>query len=358
MRYTLILIFFITNSLFSFSQEKIAEPYKVLKGHEYTVLCLDIDKTGKYLVSGSYDGNVILWDYNTGEQLEIFKGSNSGIKSVKISPDSRYVASGSWDNNHNAKGSSINCLNILDLKTLQVIMSLSIYPDRYKTLRFIPELDGSSANGIKNILFNNDGSKVAALTSSKDLFIWDIKDNFNKTVYNLRDTKHKLLNLSPDWNYIACTERKRTKIDTSFYLMKLGTNEIIANFDNPKKTVIGVYFSSNSKYIASISGDRIKRNEIDIWDIQTQKLLFTLKGHTNVVRSIAFSDNEKYLASAAEDNLINLWNIQTGNLIISFTENNAKELTSVIYTPDQKYLISGSQDKTIKYWHVKEWIDE
>jgi len=118
------------------------------------------------------------------------------------------------------------------------------------------------------------------------------------------------------------------------------------------------YFSPNSKYIASISGDRIKRNEIDIWDVQTQKLLFTLNGHSNVVRSIAFSNNEKYIASAGEDNLVNLWNIKTGNVMVSFSENNEKELTSVIFTPDQKYLISASQDKTIKYWCIEEWVDD
>jgi WD40 repeat protein len=330
---------------------------RTLKGHEYTVLCLDVDKTGSYIISGSYDTKVILWDYKTGVQVKTFSEHGSGVWSVKFSPDNKLAASGSWNNNHYAKGSSLNCLNIIDLKTLSVIKKLSIYPDRYKTLRFLPELDGSSPNGIYKIIFNTDGSKVAALSRSSDLLIWDIKDNFSETVYNLSETKHKILGLSPDWNYIACSERKRSMIDTSFYLLNFGTNEIIANFDHPKRTVIGVYFSSNSKYIASISGDRITRDEIDIWDFNTHKLLFTLKGHSNVIRSIAFSNNNKYLASTAEDNLINLWNIQTGKLIMSFTENNEKELTSVIFSPDQKYLISGSQDKTIKYWNIEEWIN-
>jgi WD40 repeat protein len=75
-----------------------------------------------------------------------------------------------------------------------------------------------------------------------------------------------------------------------------------------------------------------------------------------VVRSIAFSNNDNYLASAGEYNLFNLWNIQTGKLIISFSENNNKELTSVLFSPDQKYLISASQDKTIKYWCIEEWM--
>ena len=338
-------------------QDKTLEPYKVLSGHEYTVLCLDVDKTSSYVVSGSYDTNVILWDYKTGTQLKSFKGHNSGVWSVKVSPDSKYVASGSWDNNQNAKGSAQNCVNILNLKTLKIIKSLSISPDRYKTVRFIPELDDTSPNGIYDILFNINGSKIAAITRSGDLFIWDINDNFNETSYSFRETNHDLLALSPDWKYIACTERKRSMVDTGFYLLQLGMNEVMAKFNNPKRSVIEVYFSSNSKYIASISGDRITRNEIDIWDIRTQELLFTLKGHSNVIRSIAFGLNDRYLASAAEDNIVNLWDIHTGKLLASFTENNGKELTSVVFSPNQKYLITGSQDKTIKYWNIEEWIN-
>jgi WD40 repeat protein len=340
------------------AESQITDQNKTLRGHEATVLSLDIDNSGKYLISGSYDTDVILWDYLTGNQLKTFKGHNSGVWNVKISPDSKYVASGSRDNNLNAKGSSKNCLNILDLKTLKLIKSLSVYPDRYKTSAFIPELDRYAVNGISDISFNADASKVAAISRDGNLFIWDIKNDFNRSVYNYSDSKHDLRALSDDWNYLAFCEEKRSMIDSSFYLMKLGANEIIAKFDKPKRAVIGIHFSSNTKYIATTSGDRIKRNEIDIWNIQTTELLFTLIGHSDVVRSIEFSKNNKYLASAGEDNIINLWNIQTGELMVSFTENNDKELTSVIFTPNQKYLISASQDKTIKYWNIEEWIEE
>lgn len=354
MKATILILYIVIFHLTAASQ--IVNQDKTLNGHEYTVLCLDIDETGKFLVSGSYDTQVILWDCLEGKQLNTFQGHHAGVWNVKISPDSKYVASGSWDNNMKAIGSSLNCLNILDFKSLKLIKSLSIEPDRYKTFAFIPELDQFVANGIYKIYFNGDASKVAAISRSGALFIWDINDNFNRTYYNFIDTKHELLSLSPCWEYIVCCERKRTIVDTSFYLLKLATNEIVANFDNPKRAVIETCFSPDSKYIASISGDRIKRNEIDIWDVQTQKLLFTLNGHSIVVRSIAFSNNNKYLASADEDNLINLWNIQTGKLIVRFSENKKKELTSVLFTPDQKYLISASQDKTIKYWNIEKWI--
>jgi WD40 repeat protein len=109
--------------------------------------------------------------------------------------------------------------------------------------------------------------------------------------------------------------------------------------------------------IVSIGGNRKKRNEIYLWAIETNKLKHTLIGHDNVIRSIDFSSNDKYLASVGEDNLINLWNAITGKLIATFTEDNNKELTSVIFSYDDKYLITGSQDWTIKYWNVKNLIN-
>jgi WD40 repeat protein len=329
---------------------------KILEGHDWTVLSVDTDPEGKFIASGSYDNDVILWDYITGQQIKKFKGHKSGVWAVDISPNARYMASGSRYNNFKVVGASLNCLNIWDLQTFENTRSLSITPDRYKYVGFIPELDDSVANGIVKVMFNQNGSKVGAITCSGDLFIWNIENNFKSEEYNYRDTEHKLFNISPDWNYVACCEKKRTMADTGFYLIKLGSNKIIAKFNNPKRSVVDIYFPANLKYLASISGDRVKRNELDIWDVCTQKLLFTLQGHSNVIRGVAFSANEKYVASAGEDNIINLWNIETGNLVVSFTENNNKELTSVIFSSDQKYLISGSQDKTIKFWQIDSYM--
>jgi WD40 repeat protein len=57
---------------------------------------------------------VIIWDFNSGKLLKKYQGNNGGIWNVKISPDNSYVACGSWDNNQKAKGSSKNCLSILE----------------------------------------------------------------------------------------------------------------------------------------------------------------------------------------------------------------------------------------------------
>ena len=146
---------------------------KMLTGHKATVLCLDAGSEGKYLCSGSYDTDAILWDYNSGQLLEKYSELSAGIWNVKISPDNKYVAVGSWDNNENARGSSRNCLSLLSLESFDLVKSFSIEPDRFKTLGAIPELDGTATNGISKISFNPQADLVPITT--KSMFPFEIK---------------------------------------------------------------------------------------------------------------------------------------------------------------------------------------
>ncbi len=95
------------------------------------------------------------------------------------------------------------------------------------------------------------------------------------------------------------------------------------------------------------------QNEYNIWDIQTQKLLITLKGNSEMMWNPAIDKNEKYIVGAGEDGIVNLWDIQSGNLLLSFQENIINDYPFILFSPDQKYLIyNSSEDKTIKYWRV------
>jgi WD40 repeat protein len=73
---------------------------------------------------------------------------------------------------------------------------------------------------------------------------------------------------------------------------------------------IGVYsvaFSPDGKTLASASGD----NTIKLWNLQSQKPIATLAGHSNSVNSVAFSPDGLTLASASGDKTIKLWNLQS-----------------------------------------------
>ncbi|CAN0522551.1 unnamed protein product, partial [Ectocarpus sp. 12 AP-2014] len=49
-----------------------------------------------------------------------------------------------------------------------------------------------------------------------------------------------------------------------------------------------------------------------VWDYETGECERTLKGHTNVVQSVAFSPDGQRLASCAADTTIKIWNFSEG----------------------------------------------
>jgi len=79
-------------------EKTIGKPFKSLSGHNHFVSSLDISPDSKFVISGSWDKTVRLWDLNTFRTKNILKGHSKDILSVSFSTDGRYILSGAMDN--------------------------------------------------------------------------------------------------------------------------------------------------------------------------------------------------------------------------------------------------------------------
>jgi len=78
-------------------KEKYGVAKKRLKGHSHYVQDVAISSDGQFALSGSWDGNLRLWDLNTGQTTRRFVGHTKDVLSVAFSPDNRQIISGSRD---------------------------------------------------------------------------------------------------------------------------------------------------------------------------------------------------------------------------------------------------------------------
>lgn len=90
--------------------------------------------------------------------------------------------------------------------------------------------------------------------------------------------------------------------------------------------VRSVAFSPDGKIIGSGSDD----NTVKLWDAATGQELRTLSGHTNIIRSVAFSLDGKIVASESRDNTLKLWDAATGRILKSFPRNDPKTVAEVL----------------------------
>ena len=86
----------------------------------------------------------------------------------------------------------------------------------------------------------------------------------------------------------------------------------------------------------------------DNW--KNAQLLFTLTGHTHLVRSLSISLDNQILASGSFDNTIKIWNLNTGELIDTYHDKSRVQVVSL--APSRQILFSGHDDKTIKIWNL------
>src|SRR6266850_2327626 len=111
--------------------------------------------------------------------------------------------------------------------------------------------------------------------------------------------------------------------------------------------VLSLAFTSDNKLLASGSVDKT----IVLWDPATGNQLRTLKGHNGTVGAIAFSPDDKLLASGSADNTIKIWDVAGVREKQTMT-GHTLYVSSVAFSPDGKMLASGSGDQTAKLWDI------
>lgn len=79
--------------------EEIIKKHRMIKlvGHTCSIYSISISPDKKYLISGSYDETIRLWNFFTKNTLVIYKGHFAPVLCVKFSPFSHYFASGGSD---------------------------------------------------------------------------------------------------------------------------------------------------------------------------------------------------------------------------------------------------------------------
>jgi WD domain, G-beta repeat/Pentapeptide repeats (8 copies) len=111
--------------------------------------------------------------------------------------------------------------------------------------------------------------------------------------------------------------------------------------------IIAVVTSLTGQYWAAGS----KRGEVRVWREGGQFLHLARQAHTDQTYGLAFSPDERMLASGSLDGSVKLWDVETGTLLWSGWQ--TQGTVWLAFAPDGSLLASGGLEGTVRLWDPK-----
>jgi WD40 repeat protein/tRNA A-37 threonylcarbamoyl transferase component Bud32 len=193
---------------------------------------------------------------------------------------------------------------------------------------------------ITSIKFFGDNQQFL-LTSSYDRTAktWNLVETASWEQVQAHDNTGTGMALSPDGSLIATIGYDNllniysTKSFESLYQEKF--------ISNPEIRGYVVQFSPDGKTLAFVSGSY----DVYLMDVQSHQIIRALQGHTDVVTSISFTSDNKYLYSASTDEHLIHWMIDTGEII---TNKKVGVIFDMIVAEDRNMIFLGTESGAIQ----------
>ncbi len=112
-----------------------------------------------------------------------------------------------------------------------------------------------------------------------------------------------------------------------------------------------IAFSPDGKRLATGTSISVEHGVVKIWDLETGENIQTLEGHTTQIVSVAFSSDGKKLATGALDRSAKIWDWEKGKEVM-ILESHTSDVSSVAFSPDGKLLATAAWDKLAKIWDL------
>ncbi len=291
------------------------EELRTLQGHQGTVRSVAFSPDGTRIISGSADGTVLLWNVTDGIQLQRYEGHTAAVEEVEFSPDGRRIASGSADGT----------------TTLWDVASATL----------LRRYEGHDAP-VSGLAFSPDGVDIASGARNGTLLLWSANEGNILHRYEGHTASVLSVAFSPDGTRIV-SGSDYPENAVLLWDVSGGTSQ---RYDDHEDAVRSVAFAPDGRSIVSGSCGVLEegycvRGELLLWDADNGTLLRQLEGHDDAVQSVAFSPDGRSIVSGAADGTLLLWDATNGMLLREFA-GHPDAVQGVAFSPDGSSVLSGS----------------
>jgi len=245
-----------------------------LRGHTGAVRALAFAANNQWLVSGSTDGTVRLWELPQGTERHVLPGRFGAIRGVAFAPDTRMVASVGEDGS----------LRLWDWASRKEIRAVKGRLGILYTVTFAP-----------------DGLMVATGGSDMMAYVWDVATLGKRYTLTGHTGAVHTVAFAPH-DALLSTGGAEGLIR----LWDLTTGQERHTLAGHRGAVSAVVFTPDGQTLVSTGADGTVR----LWDVATGSARTILTGHTGPGHTVALAPDGTLLASGGQDRTIRLMTVR------------------------------------------------
>jgi WD40 repeat protein len=133
-------------------------------------------------------------------------------------------------------------------------------------------------------------------------------------------------------------------------LVEAATGRVLATLPGHADTIRSLAFSKDGRYLAAAGGLPARQGEVKIWDVEARSEARALEGHSDSIYAVAFSPDGQSVATASYDKLIKVWDAASGGEVRTLKDH-IDAIYALAFAPDGKRLVSAAADRSVKVWN-------
>ncbi|MGY6126037.1 nSTAND1 domain-containing NTPase [Paraburkholderia strydomiana] len=305
-----------------------------LRKHEAPVFGVAYSDDSKLLVSTSYDHTAAIWDSATHGVLGVVAAAPTELYGAAFRPNTHEFVT--------ANG---------DAKTVTLWNA--------DTRTKIRDFDGFDAP-VVSVAFNRDGTMLAACDLAGNVLVWPLAGHAKRIAYQGAQSPTNLA-ISGDGKLLAVSTTQRVVV----WQLAKPDRPLAVLSEKRSGGFYSVAFSPDDRTLAMgetsgyidifdmgcVSGSAAQTVSVDLRNATCggASPRKPLQGHTEAVRSLAFSPDGRQLASSSGDRTTTIWDLATSMAVLTLTGHTDK-VFGVAWRPDGMQIASASQDRSVILW--------
>jgi WD40 repeat protein len=335
-----------------------------LARHSSTVLGVTFHAEDQYVISGSEDGTVVLWETTTGQHVRDFVGHDDAVTAVAVSKTANLLVTASADgtvriwNPDTGRPAGARMLRHRRSQPINEVSAIAIHPTDpivvagtrgdevigWNIVTGETLFDEEVHDSVTAVAFVPDGGFVTT-TSGGQAIRWTDSGS-QQEVLLATDSALTCVDVSADGDLIAVGSRTG-----GLQIRRMNEAGDWQSWTGHVEPVTAVALPASGRQITTAGQDGMLKT----WNVRTRHLLRELENDTYWATGLAFHDDGDgriRLAASTWDGTVIVWNLPDGTTE-SVLGKPSGALNGVAFSPDGDRIVAGQLLEPLAYiWQI------